>query len=363
MNVTQLAEPPLVALGAAGLVWAARTRWIALAGAAVMLTATQSAAFALAPADPGLFVRPFSEEAYAWPASDAEVERDRRRGEGLSLRRRLFRRALLRLRRRHSGCPGTSRRLPAVVHRGRAGARACRRGRPTPLPVNPLRRRGSMFRNRGNAVWCPVCDRRFARFGPAPNRGDAICWRCGSQERRRAQALLFAARPELLADATALLHFAPEHCLRTRLAGQVARYVTADLDPDGVDLRMDVTGPRPPRRRLRRGDLLARPRARRGRRDGDARTACVTAPGGWCLCSSARPGPCGRLRGRRDHRPRRPRGRLPPARPRPPLRPRRARNASRQPVSALQTIRPAVFGGDVMRQAGLLDVDWLFLCS
>ncbi len=75
VNVTQLAEPPLVALGAAGLVWAARTRWLVLAGAATALTATQSAAFALDPADPGLFVRPFSDPAYAWPASDAEADR------------------------------------------------------------------------------------------------------------------------------------------------------------------------------------------------------------------------------------------------------------------------------------------------
>lgn len=75
VNVTQLAEPPLVALGAAGVVWAARTRWLVPALAAVGLAVTQSAAFALDPGDPGIFVRPFSDPAYAWPASDAEVDR------------------------------------------------------------------------------------------------------------------------------------------------------------------------------------------------------------------------------------------------------------------------------------------------
>lgn len=74
VNVTQLAEPPLVALGAAGLVWAARTRWLVPALAAAALSVAQSSAFALDPSDPGIFVRPFSDPAYAWPATDDEVE-------------------------------------------------------------------------------------------------------------------------------------------------------------------------------------------------------------------------------------------------------------------------------------------------
>ncbi len=45
-----------------------------------------------------------------------------------------------------------------------------------------------------------------------------------------------------------------------------------------------------------------------------------------------------------------------------PLRPRRARNGSRRRVSPSNGPPPRGLRDDVMRQAGLLDVDWLFLC-
>lgn len=39
-----------------------------------------------------------------------------------------------------------------------------------------------------------------------------------------------------------LLHFAPEHALRGRMeAVPGLRYVTADLDPEGVDVQLDIT--------------------------------------------------------------------------------------------------------------------------
>ena len=52
-------------------------------------------------------------------------------------------------------------------------------------------------------------------------------------------------RPELLGGAAAVLHFAPEHCLRTRL-DEIARrsglrYDTGDLDSTGVDFELDIT--------------------------------------------------------------------------------------------------------------------------
>jgi SAM-dependent methyltransferase len=107
---------------------------------------------------------------------------------------------------------------------------------------NALRLRAQLVRHRGDAVRCPVCDSAFDRFKDARNRGNALCWRCGSQERHRAQWLLFERRPELLHDARSLLHFAPEWCLRRRLSAVPGlRYVTADLDGTGVDLQLDVT--------------------------------------------------------------------------------------------------------------------------
>lgn len=105
-----------------------------------------------------------------------------------------------------------------------------------------VRLRAAVVRHRGKAVYCPVCGHGFDHFKDDWNRPNALCWRCGSHERHRAQWLLLERRPQLLGRGRSLLHFAPEWCLRRRfrvLPG--VRYVTADLQADGVDLRLDVT--------------------------------------------------------------------------------------------------------------------------
>lgn len=105
-----------------------------------------------------------------------------------------------------------------------------------------LELRLQVVRNRGRAVCCPLCGHEFARFKADRGRPNALCWRCGSHERHRAQWLLFEHRPELLGEARALLHFAPEWALRRRLAAiDHLRYVTADLSQPGVDLQLDLT--------------------------------------------------------------------------------------------------------------------------
>ena len=107
--------------------------------------------------------------------------------------------------------------------------------------ADALRVRVNVVRHRGDRVRCPLCGHGFDRFKDDWNRSDALCWRCGAHERHRAQALFFDRRPELLRDAGSLLHFAPEWCLERRLrATPGLRYVTGDLDPAGVDLRLDV---------------------------------------------------------------------------------------------------------------------------
>jgi SAM-dependent methyltransferase len=106
--------------------------------------------------------------------------------------------------------------------------------------VSGLRRRGSLLRERGDAVECPVCGHRFRRFKPDWNRADAICWRCGAHERHRAVALLWRERPELLAGATSLLHFAPEWCFRYTPRPPDLRYLTTDLDSAKGDLALDI---------------------------------------------------------------------------------------------------------------------------
>jgi hypothetical protein len=78
VNTIVLAEPPLIALGAAGIVWALRARRpaaLAVAGAAGAFVLVQVVAFVASPTDPGLFVRPFSAPAHGWEADDAAVRR------------------------------------------------------------------------------------------------------------------------------------------------------------------------------------------------------------------------------------------------------------------------------------------------
>jgi SAM-dependent methyltransferase len=226
--------------------------------------------------------------------------------------------------------------------------------------MNPLRRRLDAWRNRGDAVWCPVCDRRFARFKPAWNRGGALCWRCGSQERHRALWLLLQER-DLLGGS--LLHFAPEYCLRARLNAAVDRYVTTDLDPAGVDLQLDITALALPDGAFDAvicshvlehvdDDAAAMRELRR-----------VTAPGGWCLVLV--PLDTSRAETYED-----PSITDPAAREAAFLQADHVRLYGRDAADRLaaagfvvEIIRPReAWGDERMRTAGLLDVDWLFLC-
>ena len=99
-----------------------------------------------------------------------------------------------------------------------------------------------MFLHRGDQVLCTICRHHFTRFRDDWNRANALCWRCGSHERHRAQWLILQRRPELLRDARSLLHFAPEWALRHQFERLThLRYVTADLQQPDVDLHLDIT--------------------------------------------------------------------------------------------------------------------------
>ena len=106
-----------------------------------------------------------------------------------------------------------------------------------------IRRSLELLRQVGLAVQCPVCGGRWRAFRDAWNRPGAICPRCGAHERHRALWLFLRRdRPELLAQARSLLHFAPEHALERRLRRlRGVRYVTTDLDPEKGELQLDLT--------------------------------------------------------------------------------------------------------------------------
>jgi SAM-dependent methyltransferase len=229
-----------------------------------------------------------------------------------------------------------------------------------------LRRRADIVRHRGTAVQCPLCGGRFDRFKPAWNRPDALCWRCGSHERHRAQWLLFTWRPELLGTIRSLLHFAPEWTMRERLAPLAAergiRYLTADLDPAGVDRQLDVT-----KLDLPDGAFDAVMCSHVLEHVPDDATAMrelcrVTAPGGWCLVMV--PLDVTRAETYED-----PTVVTPEAREREFLQHDHVRLyapdiAGRLAAAgfAVETVRPADLGADAVRRAGLLPSDWIFLC-
>jgi SAM-dependent methyltransferase len=199
------------------------------------------------------------------------------------------------------------------------------------------------------------------------NRPDALCWRCGSHERHRAQWLLFERRPELLRDSRALLHFAPEYCVRRRLEQEAhragLRYVTADLDPAGVDLALDLTALALPDASFDAvlcshvlehvpDDLAAMRELRR-----------VTSRGGWCLVMV--PIDLSRASTYEDAAIVTPEQRLAAY-----WQPDHVRLFGRDVSERLESAGFAVdvleprdaFGPDTMARHRLLDADWLLLC-
>ena len=68
---------------------------------------------------------------------------------------------------------------------------------------------------------------------------DAVCPCCSSQPRNRL-LMLAHERKEIVGGTEDMVHFAPERCLSPRLQLLARSYVTADLNPVGVDRQEDI---------------------------------------------------------------------------------------------------------------------------
>jgi SAM-dependent methyltransferase len=88
---------------------------------------------------------------------------------------------------------------------------------------------------------CPLCGFTgfFKAFG-SPPRWDAQCPSCYSLERHRLFALFLNNTPSVLTNGAAVLHFAPEDCIRTLLQKPSIQYTSADLSRADVDLNVNI---------------------------------------------------------------------------------------------------------------------------
>ena len=103
---------------------------------------------------------------------------------------------------------------------------------------------------RGDAVYCPVCEKSFSKFLPAGtgdrHRTGAVCPYCRSRERDRLTWLFLHPRADSLlppaSGALDFLHIAPEPRLGKWFRARCGRgYLSADLMRKDVDVKMDVT--------------------------------------------------------------------------------------------------------------------------
>jgi SAM-dependent methyltransferase len=88
---------------------------------------------------------------------------------------------------------------------------------------------------------CPICGYRGVFLDHAGRRRQ-VCPGCGSRARHRALHLALGdyVLRHALPRTERALHFAPEACLQGTVAALAERVVTADLEPGGVDLALDI---------------------------------------------------------------------------------------------------------------------------
>ena len=106
-------------------------------------------------------------------------------------------------------------------------------------PLARLRAARTRWAERGDAVQCPVCGGRYARFLPYDGREGAICPGCGCAERHRLLWLWLADEDRLHGR---MLAFGPDDATEQRLRGRPGlEYLSADIDGTQAMVAADIT--------------------------------------------------------------------------------------------------------------------------
>jgi SAM-dependent methyltransferase len=110
------------------------------------------------------------------------------------------------------------------------------------LPGSPLARASAVvtrWRERGDAVECPICERTFARFLPYAGREGAVCPGCGSAERHRLLWLWLCEEDKLRGR---VLAFGPDDATDARLRHlSRVKYTSSDIDDSQAMVAADIT--------------------------------------------------------------------------------------------------------------------------
>lgn len=96
----------------------------------------------------------------------------------------------------------------------------------------------------GNERECPLCGKHYNKFGRGgvEKRDDAQCMNCGSLERHRFLWLFLKLEMKIMTqNDLSILHFAPEKYLENKLRKISDKYITADIEGDDVDIKVDIT--------------------------------------------------------------------------------------------------------------------------
>jgi SAM-dependent methyltransferase len=115
--------------------------------------------------------------------------------------------------------------------------------RPFLQRVSPLAMKFFAWKNKGDAVQCPVCQSQFGKFLPYGRkaRENALCPSCLSLERHRLMWLFLQEKTNFFTANLRVLHVAPEQCFLNPFDSlKNLEYITADIESPLAKVKMDI---------------------------------------------------------------------------------------------------------------------------